>query len=72
MARGHARWKVQLMADGRLVQVHGEVILVERRYRLHARTISEHDIERAYAGAGDDGKYARDRIELFCPSGREA
>lgn len=62
VARGRARWKLQLVSGRGLVAVHSEVILVERHHRLHAPMISADHIESAYV---QENKYAAKRVELF-------
>lgn len=64
VAAGDARWKRQRMAGDRIVDVRSEIVLVERRHRLHDGTIEAHDIIAAFV---EDVEYARRRIEEFGP-----
>jgi hypothetical protein len=59
---GHACWKKQRRADGRIVELKGEIVLRRAKHPPCAHTIGHRDIERAFV---DKNKAEQARINAY-------
>lgn len=62
VANGHAVWKKQRRADGRVVEIKAEIVLRRAKRPPRARTINARDIERAFVEAN---KFEQERIRAY-------
>ena len=59
---GHATWKKQKRADGRVVEIKSAIIMRHEKRPPRARTISDRDIEHAYLLGS---RREKERIDCF-------